>query len=271
MDINYYHNSKNNGIFKRNDTFKGFGFELEIDGSCNQRENEDFKNIRNATIEKLYNTLNEQGINSTFEEDGSLNRGIGFELISEPIEAEQFKKFNFNKLAKIVKNSGVYFNNCVRTGLHIHFSKSLLGDNINEQAKVLARMAYFIDNNYNKIVMLSKRNNDQAEQYAHKINISFNNRNRYDYLLNAYKRYDISENGYIEYMRNTDDRYTALNWGTGQNTFEYRLGNSIMDTNAMNKQKNFLIDLIKKAKKTSFENMNKYTINDKFKIVKAVA
>lgn len=212
-------------------TFKGFGFEIEIENL-----NDDDENL-NDLIEEI--NENYGGLFG-FESDGSLDYGV--EIVSRPMCLDVINSLDFRKLANIID----YYNygSTYHTGGHIHVSSTLFGSNEQTQKRTLLNILMFMETNKNLIKTISGR--ERQSTYAEPITCGRNENPKRLYneiraILNgvSFERYSwVNLNNWFGYK----------NDGYGINTIEFRFFGSCFD-NTLKDRANWLYELIKTAKK----------------------
>ena len=138
--------------------YGGLGIELEV-----EKRHSTFKE-RNAIAEKVEEILGEGRV--VFETDGSLDDG--FEIITSPHTFRAFKTLDFKKVLETLSNLDCRSHDGGNCGLHIHFSKSLLGDKW--YTNNLAKLIYFYHKHYDAFFKISRRDANSADRWAGKIN-----------------------------------------------------------------------------------------------------
>ena len=159
-----FHNSiviKNYG-YKPEPIFYGngnryFGVELEIDKGGYDHDNAGaIQDIANEDAEHMY-----------IKQDGSLNDG--FELVSHPMTLDyHMRKMPWNDVMDKALDLGYLSHKTTTCGIHIHVDRISLGDNREEQDEVIARIMYFVEHNWDKVLRFSRRTQFQLERWANR-------------------------------------------------------------------------------------------------------
>lgn len=143
-----------------------------------------------------------------FEEDCSLRNG-GFETITQPHTLDALMNFDFESMADIMMRNGADENPST-AGLHLHFSRSWLGDTEEEQHETAARIVISYHRNFDTLLELSNRVNPHSV---------------YEYAADTAPRGETLEDIYNDA---TWSRYRAVNL-TNRRTIEFRLGAGYLD------------------------------------------
>ena len=181
------------------------GIELEID-----------KNNKNGERDLLIDLSNLYDINNHelyFNHDGSLD--CGFEIITQPHTYKAFKEMNWKDILQKCIDYGYKSHDTSTCGLHLHISRELLGATKDKQDRAISKLMLFIDANWNDIVKVSRRKDDELRRWASKCRDYGTNKEIYtskmateDYKKNAKNKYAFG-------------RYMALN-NTNYGTVEFR-------------------------------------------------
>ncbi len=189
----YYY--KPEPVFFGSDDNLYMGIELEIDEGGEYEENaEKILELANRGDEYVY-----------LKHDGSLN--YGFEIVSHPMTLNYHKN---NMLWKDILRKAIYMgyksHQAVTCGLHIHVSKSALGDTYEEKENVIARLVYFYEKFWAEILRFSRRTESTANRWA----------SRYGGVLSTCKNsLDTAKKAGL-------GRYTAVNLNN-DSTVEFRI------------------------------------------------
>lgn len=178
--------------YKSNELF--LGIELEIDNGGEDTYNaRELLNIGNRTDEHIY-----------VKHDGSLNDGM--EIVSHPATLEYHTKhIPWAEICRKAVEMGYTSHNAGTAGLHIHVSRSALGDTYQAQDEVIARILYFVEVHFNEMLRFSRRTESQLNRWAA----------RYGYKDHPK---DI-----LEFAKNSNlGRYTAVNLQP-YDTVEFRI------------------------------------------------
>lgn len=127
------------------ETFKGYGVELEME--CHDQSNQDiYRYIRSKLGNFVYG-----------EYDGSLVNGV--EMITYPATKEALFNKDFKSLFTYLIEKGVRSYTGGDCGMHIHASRTLFGDNYEEQCNNIAKLLFFITYYWNNFKKFSRRTN----------------------------------------------------------------------------------------------------------------
>lgn len=170
------------------------GIELEIDGGGEDTINaEAILKVGNKDDEHIY-----------IKHDGSLNDGL--EIVSHPATLEYHRRnVPWKAICDKALALGYTSHNAGTAGLHVHVSRSALGESYTEQEDTVARILYFMEAHFSEMLRFSRRTENQLNKWA----------SRYGYKD---KPKDILEHAKTCNM----GRYTAINI-TNYNTIEFRI------------------------------------------------
>ena len=170
------------------------GVELEIDGG-----GEDSGNA--AEILKV---ANRQGEHLYIKHDGSLHDGL--ELVSHPCTLEyQMKIVPWQDICAKAVYLGYTSHMANTAGLHVHISRSALGETYRIQEEATARILYFVEAHFNEMLRFSRRTEAQLNRWAA----------RYGYKEHPKDILDHAKNSSL-------GRYTAVNL-LNSDTIEFRI------------------------------------------------
>lgn len=231
------------GDYKDEDSFVGLGFELEVDcDSSNRKHNEE-------TARGLCSASGLDEDEMRFAHDGSLS--YGFECISQPHTVKDFwsKQGKWQKMLKYLSSKGYKSHDPGTCGLHVHVSRGMFGSTKEQQDTAIAKVYTFFDENWNDIVMVSRR---RSFNYCHKNEL-------YDddlYAINESKktRYEC----WKKKSKFEGGHGVALN-NSNRATFEYRLGRGTLNSWSFFSWIDFVLTLTKNAKRIT---VNKVETND---------
>ena len=146
--------------YKPDPIFRGngkryFGVELEVDEGGKSEEN----------ALKVLSVANEDCENIYIKTDGSLEDG--FEIVTHPMTLEYHtKNMPWKGIVKKALNLGYRSHNTSTSGLHIHINRNSLGESVEVQDRVVARILYFFENNWSELLRFSRRTNEQLNRWA---------------------------------------------------------------------------------------------------------
>jgi len=175
------------------DGYMYFGIELEVDKGGKDSENaRTLKDIANVRKEHIY-----------IKSDGSLDDG--FEIVSHLMTLDYHtNKMDWESILHEAINMGYRSHQTATCGLHIHVNRNAFGENQAEQEKVISRILFFIEKNWNEIFRFSRRN---------------------EYNMNRWSaRYGYEKSGkeILQKAKDTGNRYVAVNL-RNYHTIEFRL------------------------------------------------
>ncbi len=170
------------------------GVELEIDeGGENNDNAESILGIGNFPEERIY-----------CKHDGSIEDG--FEIVSHPMTPEyHLNTMNWKEILTKAIDMGYRSHQAGTCGLHIHVNRDAFGGDIDEQEKKIARIVYFVEKHWDKLLNFSRRSEDAMNRWAARYGISHN-----------------TEDTYIKAKQKGMGRYVAINL-TNYSTIEFRL------------------------------------------------
>ena len=243
-----YHTSKNNNTLQFYGESKyvnpvGLGFELEIDTTySNAQENQG----------KLLLALHEAfGDRLTYETDGSLENG--FEIISAPHTKSEMYLVDWTKMLELCREHGYTSHDNGNCGLHFHVSGYMFGATKEKQYDTIAKVIAFYEYHYNEFVKISRRDDYHAGRWAGKYGLRYTNMEEYKTgCLNIVKRYATGWD---------NDRYKAINLTNRSRdglfkTVEFRINRGTLNPNTFYASFDMILQLIKNAKKISWDDPN---------------
>lgn len=202
--------------------WRGMGVELEID-----RQNEN--SFEESELTRAL--LNGYGRHIYLEHDGSLENG--FEIITYPHTIEEFDKIGWENILQLCKDHGYKSHDMGTCGLHIHFSRLCFGSNVAKQNTAIAKLIYFYENKWDKIVKLSRRTQGQINQWASK--------------YGAEDRKTALKYG----KKHRKGRYYAIN-NTNDQTVEFRMGRGTLNIKSFLIWVDFCKALVRNSKKITW-------------------
>ena len=137
--------------------FKGLGIELEID----RREADG--NQKQYCLNELDELF---GTHAYFKHDGSLCYGI--EIVTQPHTVEAFYELPWKEILATCKNRGYSSHEVGTCGLHVHLSRTLFGEDDEEQTDNIAKLMEFYNLYWDDIIKVSRRTPEQANRWARK-------------------------------------------------------------------------------------------------------
>ena len=132
-----------------------FGVELEIDkGGYDHDHAGTIRDMANSEEEHLY-----------IKQDGSLEDG--FELVTHPMTLHYHQhRMPWRKVMDKALDLGYLSHKTATCGLHIHVNRTSLGDTREDQEDTIARIMFFFEANWEKVLRFSRRTPRQLEQWA---------------------------------------------------------------------------------------------------------
>ena len=138
-----------------------YGIELEIDKGGEVDENAyEIMQVGNSDEDRIY-----------CKHDGSINNG--FEIVSHAATAEyHLTKFPWREILDKARKLGYCSHNTSTCGLHIHASRSALGENYERQEETIGRIVHFVELHWNEILKFTRRTEDNINRWAARYGIS---------------------------------------------------------------------------------------------------
>jgi len=135
------------------------GVELEVDeGGEDEHHARQVLTILNVGVP-------ESERNAYIKHDGSLS--AGFEIVSQPATIQyHLRKIPWQKAFEYLLDAGYKSGSTATCGLHVHFNRIFFGDNEQDMLAGEARLLYFFESNWNKIVRFSRRNERQLRRWC---------------------------------------------------------------------------------------------------------
>lgn len=180
-----------------------YGVELEIDGGGkDSRKARQLLEVINADEELAY-----------IKSDGSLNDGL--EIVTHPMDLDcQLHKMPWKALSEEALRLGYLSHKAGTCGLHIHVSRTALGDDEEEQEAVIGRILFFIERFWQELLRFSRRTEAQLSRWA----VRYGYRDHpQDALKNA---------------KGSGSRYSCLNL-QNLHTIEFRIFRGTLNTNTI--------------------------------------
>lgn len=180
------------------------GVELEVDegGESDSRACQ-LMSLANYSHEHIY-----------IKHDGSLSDG--FEIVTHPMTLDyHMTVMPWAELLTEAVHMGYLSHQSGTCGLHVHVSRSALGDSLTEQEDVIARILFFVENHWNELLKFSRRTRDQIEQWA-----------------SRYGRKDDPKAVLDHAKKNHYQRYKCVNL-TNYSTIEFRMFRGTLKLNTL--------------------------------------
>lgn len=179
------------------------GVELELDCGGELSENAaSILEIANRDRELIY-----------CKHDGSLDDG--FEIVTHPMSLD----FHEHEMpwAEILEKAialGYRSHQAETCGLHIHVSRDAFGYSTDEQDEAIARILYFIERNWNELLVFSRRTQRQLDRWA------------------ARYGYKDRPSEMLEQVKKSGSRYTCVNL-SNRDTIEFRIFRGTLKLNTL--------------------------------------
>lgn len=131
------------------------GVELEIDKGGESYENaSEILKVANRDFPHIY-----------IKRDGSINDG--FEIVTHPMSlAYHSTDMPWKQIMQEAVSRGYRSHKTTTCGLHIHCSRSALGETEEQQESVIARLLFFIEKHWNEMLKFSRRTEFQINRWA---------------------------------------------------------------------------------------------------------
>ena len=181
-----------------------FGVELEIDGAGEDSVYaEDVLAVGNNNAERIY-----------CKHDGSLSDG--FEIVTHPMTLDyHINEMPWRSVVKTARNLGYTSHQAETCGLHVHVNRDSLGSTSEEQDATIGRILYFVEKNWNELLIFSRRTEYQLSRWAA----------RYGYKDQPKEMLEHAKKGY-------GGRYTCVNL-TNTDTIEFRIFRGTLKYNTL--------------------------------------
>ena len=181
-----------------------FGVELEIDeGGENNVSAEDILYVGNRPHEHIY-----------CKHDGSLHDG--FEIVTHPMTLDyHVNKMPWKEITDKARELGYYSHQSDTCGLHIHVNRTVFGVSSHTQEAAIARVLYFVERNWNELLIFSRRTLGQLNSWAR----------RYGYKDQPKEMLEHVKKG-------SAGRYTCVNL-TNDDTIEFRIFRGTLKLNTI--------------------------------------
>lgn len=182
-----------------------FGVELEIDVGGNLPD----------YAQKILDILNKENILAYAKQDSSLNDG--FEIVTHPMTlAYHQNNTPWNAMLSKAASMGYRSHQTTTCGLHIHINRDTFGYSEADQDTCIARILYFVEKHWEKLLIYSRRTQQQLERWAA----------RYGYKEHPREILDQAKYGY------GGGRHSCVNL-QNQNTIEFRMFRGTLKYNTL--------------------------------------
>ena len=225
------------------DDVKGIGVEIEI---YNGRYVSEIK-----STPEFYKIAGAHSRKRMFhcEQDGS----VSAEIISNVFTEKSLRDFDWKIITDVMILNGDIKNN-VKAGLHIHFSKTWLGDDEKEQAYNYLKLQYFLKSYEDDVFKMSGRQSRSVLGYCNFYSLS---------MIEEMKRNIVENQRYFNYMPSSHT-YALIN---SRKTIELRIGASTQDPERLKQYILFWVGVVKNIKNVPFDKL--YCLKRVFKQVDA--
>jgi hypothetical protein len=183
-----------------------FGVELEVDCGGEIDDNA-------AAVMRIGN--GKCGLEHIYcKHDGSLHDG--FEIVTHPMTLEyHLNDMPWKEITDKARKLGYTSHQAETCGLHIHVNRSSFGENAEAQDEAIGRILYFVERNWNELLIFSRRTQEQLDSWAR----------RYGYKDQPKEMLEHAKKGY-------DGRYTCVNL-TNYSTIEFRIFRGTLKLNTI--------------------------------------
>lgn len=242
--INGYHNRDLEFEYRQvnsDDLNWYLGFELEVEKSRDSK-------LDNQQMAR-YIRQNYPELGLVFETDGSLSDG--FEIISQPMTINYIYKHSedFKGILKALQDNGFKSHDTSTCGLHIHVSRTILGDEPNATK------------NLNKLILFTETFKDEIKRFSRRDNYGyckFTSDTRGLKNKNYYKSSEI-----LKRLNDMGSRYQVVNT-TNNNTIEIRVFRGTLKYETFMATLEFVYNMFKcitetPTRKINFNKVIKYT------------
>ncbi len=181
-----------------------FGVELEIDGAGEDDDAADeILSVGNCEHSHIY-----------CKHDGSLNEG--FEIVTHPMTLDyHMESMPWRGITDKAREMDYTSHQAETCGLHIHVNRDSLGSDRESQDAAIARILYFVERNWNELLIFSRRTQSQLESWAR----------RYGYKDQPKEMLEHAKNGCA-------GRYMCVNL-TNYSTIEFRIFRGTLKLNTI--------------------------------------
>ena len=154
------------------------GVELEVDNGGEDNEN----------AKVLLNTANANNEHIYIKHDGSICNG--FEIVSHPATLEYHtNNLPWHDIMREALEMGYRSHDTQTCGLHCHVSRYALGSTRTEQDEVIAKIIYFVENNWSEVLRFTRRTEANLARWASRYGIEKNAEETYKKAKQSYNRY----------------------------------------------------------------------------------
>jgi len=203
-----------------------FGIELEVDnGGKDNRKARQLLELMNGEEEEKYVYV---------KHDSSLFDG--FEIVSQPATLDvHLKTIPWEAAFKFLKDNGYDSDKTSTCGLHIHINRLFLGRTYKRIIEIEARILFFFEMFWNKIVKFSRKSEYQISRWSDK-----------------YGTFDYEQ----ALMQNEESRYYSINF-QNKATIEFRVFKGTLDYNTFKATLLFVDNLVRYCKRYGIRSIEK--------------
>ena len=182
-----------------------FGVELEMDGGGEY----------STHASALLAVANQKSMKAYVKHDGSLSNG--FELVTHPMSLDvHLHEMPWKELCRKAISLSYRSHQVSTCGLHIHVSRRAFGTTESEQDAAIARVLYFFEKHWSKLLRFSRRTPRQLERWA----------SRYGYQGQPMEILDYAKKGY------RGGRHACINL-RNVDTVEFRIFRGTLKSNTI--------------------------------------
>lgn len=154
------------------------GVELEIDKGGEDSDN----------AEILLDTMNTCDEYIYIKHDGSIYNG--FEIVSHPATLDYHaNNMKWSRLFQKALSMDYRSHETETCGLHVHVSRRALGDTYDERENTIAKIVYFMENNWDDIVQFTRRNESNLSRWANRYGLEDTPEHTYEKAKTDWNRY----------------------------------------------------------------------------------
>ena len=221
-------------IFYGTDSDLFMGVELEIDKGGESHEN----------ARSILNILNNSNKFAYAKHDGSLSNG--FEIVSHPATLKYHCISNWQDAMNEAIEMGYKSHNTRTCGLHVHVSRDALGYDEEDREDTIAKIIYFIEKNWDDVLLFTRRDEDLMEEWA-----------------SRYGLYDGDVDGTYDNAKyeSSCSRYKCVNL-ENEHTIEFRMFRGTLKYNTFIATLQFVNEICMQAMRHTIDEIEAYTWSD---------
>jgi hypothetical protein len=203
-----------------------FGIELEVDhGGEDGHKARQLLDLINGEEDERYIYV---------KHDGSLYDG--FEVVSHPAKLSvHLNEICWKEAFKLLKENGYESDKTSSCGLHVHINRLFLGRTYKRITEVEARILFFFEHFWDKIVRFSRKSEYQISRWS-----------------NKYDTYDYEQ----ALMQNEESRYYSINF-QNKATIEFRVFKGTLDYDTFVATLLFVDNLVRYCKRYGIKTIQK--------------